>query len=95
MSLEGKKILPTKLLIEEPPKEKEEVRNSGIIVPKAVTKELSSTGIVRITGGGSEKIPNPVPVGAHVMYSPHAISRVFTEDGEFVLLDIRDTLLYW
>lgn len=93
MKLTEKKVLPTKLLVKEPPKE-EKITGSGIIIPE-IASRITCEGEVVLTGEGTPLLPMSVSVGNSVLFSPHAAIKVKIDDDEFFLLNITDVLLYW
>lgn len=93
MELTEKKILPTKILLQKPPK-KEKVLLSGIVVPESAD-EITSQGTVVLVGSQISALAEPVKVGDSVMFPPRAITRVRFEDQDYYLLNIQDVLLFW
>jgi co-chaperonin GroES (HSP10) len=92
--MEGK-VLPSKILVSEKKKE-DKVTPSGIIISAAVSsKDPCVTGIVEMTGEGAPIIGMPVSIGNTVLFSPHAFQRVRYQEKDFMLLDIRDVLLFF
>lgn len=91
--IEGKKILPTKLLVKKVIPDKR-YTPSGLVIPESAS-ETSCIGDVVLVGDGTATQPMPVRVGQRVMYPPRAPQWVKLGDQEYWLLDIRDILLYW
>lgn len=90
--LEGKKILPTKVLVKKVNEKKEKI--GAIYIPDSA-EEVTSVGEVVLTGAGTTAAPMCVSVGNKVMYPPRAPQKVKTEEGDFFLLSMQDILLFW
>ena len=91
--LEGKKILPTKVLVKKVERKAQETA-SGIIIPNSV-EEVSSTGVIVLTGEGTTAVPMCVSVGNTIMYPPRAPQKVRIDDEDYYLLNVQDILLIW
>lgn len=94
--LEGKKILPTRILIRKLDKPQEKKTQGGLFIPTtAESMEVTNIGEVILVGEGTATMPMVVKVGNHVLFPPRAPQRVETDDGTFYLLSLNDVLLYW
>jgi len=91
--LEGKKVLPTKILVKKDLKE-EAVTKSGIIVPNVV-EESTCSGMVVLAGEGTPSMPMSIQVGHHILFPPRAVQKVVAEDQTYWLVSATDVLLYW
>ena len=91
--LEGKKVLPTKLLVQRNVRE-QKFTQAGLLIPDT-TEESSVTGTVLLTGEGTTALPMIVKVGQKVLYPPRAVQKVAIEDQTYWLLGIQDVLLFW
>lgn len=92
--LDGKKILPNKVLVTMPPAE-EKVSSGGLILPKTADV-ITSKGKVVAVGSAVKKLDNPIKVGDSVMFPPRAYQRVHLDiDEDYYLLNYQDILLYW
>jgi chaperonin GroES len=83
------RILPTKILLRESPKEEKKTA-SGIIIPDAVIQTPTSMAIAVLVGEGTNVLPMIVKCGDKVLFSPHATAKVRIDDEDFLLLDIKD-----
>lgn len=87
-------ILPTKILLAEPPKEQEKKTASGIFLPDVGNnRPLTSMATVVLVGEGTLALPTyKIKIGDRVLFSPHAATRVEIEKKEYLLLDIQHVL---
>ena len=91
--LDGKKILPTKILVKRIERTAKTTQ-AGLIIPD-VAEEVTSLGEVVLVGSTVAKLDEPIKVGHKVMHPPRAIQRVKTDEGDYFLLNYTDILLYW
>ena len=87
------KILATKVLVREYVKEEKKLA-SGIIIPQQAGKDPNIRGEVVLCGKGTTPLFMPVKVGDTVFFNPHSPQRVRVEDVDYLVLDVKDILLY-
>lgn len=91
--LEGKKILPNKILVKRVIIKKDKT-DSGIIIPD-VAEEVTFVGEVILVGDTVAKLAEPIKIGDRVMYPPRAFQKVRVDDIDYALLNYTDVLLFW
>ena len=91
--LEGKKILPNKILVKRVIIKKDRT-DSGIIIPD-VAEEVTFVGEVILVGDVPAKLQEPIKIGDRVMYPPRAFQKVREDDIDYALLNYTDVLLFW
>jgi co-chaperonin GroES (HSP10) len=90
-------LLPSKLLLRKIIK-KEQVTQSGIIVPSMAGKDPNISGIVCLIGSGvaSTLDPSkPLQINDQVLFNPHSFQTVRISEEDLLLLDCRDILYYF
>lgn len=92
----GKKILPLEDRVAIMPLTKEEVTQSGIIIPETASKERPNEGKVIAVGHGKmvddKRIPLEVKVGDVVLYSKYAGDPIKVDDEEVIIIS-QDSVL--